>query len=130
MSAPLPIRRLLSWAPLLALGACVAPQAAPPPVRPAPAAAPAVPSAGLDRVMGRDARALVELFGDPDQDVRDQGARKLQFASSVCVLDTYLYAKAAGKEPVVTWIDARVPTGADFDRASCIAALTRRKEAR
>jgi hypothetical protein len=48
----------------------------------------------------------------------------------VCVLDAYLYPPAAGKEPVVTWIDARRPTGEDFDRASCIAALTRRGEAR
>lgn len=102
------------------------------PVQQAPGPAPAPPplTAGLDRVMGRDARALEELFGDPDQDVRDQGARKLQFASSACVLDAYLYAKTAGHEPVVTWIDARLPTGGDFDRASCIAALSRRREAR
>jgi len=27
---------------------------------------------------------------------------------------------------VATWIDARTPTGGDFDRASCVAALLRR----
>jgi hypothetical protein len=86
--------------------------------------------AGLDRVMGKDARALITLFGTPDQDVREEPARKLQYASAVCVLDAYLYPPAAGREPVVTHVDARLPNGDDIDRASCIAALSRRKAAR
>jgi hypothetical protein len=113
----------------LALSACATPPA---PVS-APMKGPAVPpplAAGLERVIGKDARALEVLFGAPDQDVREEGARKLQYASSVCVLDAYLYPKAAGREPVVTWVDARLPTGEDIDRASCIAALSRRAEAR
>jgi hypothetical protein len=95
--------------------------AAPPPVR---------IEAGLDRVMGKDARALIALFGSPDQDVREEPARKLQYASNICVLDAYLYPSAAGREPVVTHVDARLPNGDDIDRASCIAALSRRKAAR
>lgn len=86
--------------------------------------------AGLDRVMGRDARALQILFGEPDLDVREGRARKLQYAGPVCVLDAYLYAPGEGREPTVRYIDARTPAGDDFDRASCIAALTRRREAR
>ena len=117
-------------ASLLALAACVAAPA--PPVR-VPVKGPPVPpplATGLDRVMGKDARALEALFGTPDQDVREEGARKLQYTSAVCVLDAYLYARTAGAEPVVTWIDARLPGGDDIDRASCIAALSRRVEAR
>ncbi|ATE67103.1 hypothetical protein [Rhizorhabdus dicambivorans] len=91
---------------------------------------PARSEAGLDRVMGRDARALISQFGNPNQDVREDTARKLQYASGVCVLDAYLYPPAPGREPVVTHVDARLPTGEDIDRASCIAALIRRKEAR
>lgn len=87
-------------------------------------------AAGLERVIGKDARALEVLLGAANQDVREEGARKLQYASSVCVLDAYLYAKTPGREPVVTWIDARLPNGDDIDRASCIAALSRRAEAR
>lgn len=94
---------------------------APPPVR---------IEAGLDRVLGRDARALIVLFGTPDKDVREGTARKLQYLSGVCVLDAYLYPPATGREPVVRHVDARLPSGEDIDRASCIAALSRRKEAR
>jgi hypothetical protein len=122
--------RAAAFGTMIALSGCVStPQA---PVR-APVKGPAVPpaiAAGLDRVMGKDARALDVLFGTPDQDVREEGSRKLQYVSGVCVLDAYLYAKSPGKEPVVTWVDARLPNGEDIDRASCVAALSRRTEAR
>jgi len=77
----------------------------------------------LDRVMGKDARALVQMFGPPVQDVVEGAARKLQFASSDCILDTYLYAPAEGKEPVVSFVAARVADGRDAERNSCISAL-------
>lgn len=80
--------------------------------------------------MGQTAAALRALFGEPNLDVREGAARKLQFASGVCVLDAYLYPPAAGREPTVRYIDARLPAGDDFDRASCVAALSRRAEAR
>jgi len=81
--------------------------------------------AGLDRVVGRDAAALISLFGQPDADVREGNGRKLQFTGAACVLDAYLYPKGAGM-PVVTYIDSRQPDGSPIDRASCVAALTRR----
>ena len=81
-------------------------------------------------VMGRTARALEGLFGKPDLDVREGSARKLQFISQICVLDTYLYPPAAGGDPIVTHMDARLPDGRDMDRSSCVAALSRRQEAR
>ncbi len=85
---------------------------------------------GLERVLGADARALTGLFGAPDQDVREAGARRLQFAGPFCILDTYLYPPGGSSEPVVSYVDARQPDGRDIDRASCVAALVRRKEAR
>jgi hypothetical protein len=106
---------------------------------PARVSGPAVPSApppptysilGLESVMGQSARALIGLFGDPDLDVREGGARKLQFLGPACVLDAYLYAPRAGADPIVTHIDARLPDGRDIDRSSCVAALSRRREAR
>jgi hypothetical protein len=112
---------------------CVAPvrEGAAPPVRPPVAPPPpAYSSNGLETVMGQNARALVSLFGNADLDVREGPARKLQFLGPVCVLDAYLYPPRAGAEPVVTHVDARLPDGRDIDRSSCVAALSRREQAR
>jgi hypothetical protein len=96
--------------------------AAPPPPRPTPTYS----ISGLEGVIGRTARYVEEQFGKPQLDVQEGAGRKLQFASTVCVLDLYLYKRAGGGEPVVTYIDARQPDGRDFDRASCVAALSQR----
>ena len=105
--------------------------ATPAPQPPAPAARPSAFSvAGLESVMGRTAAAIEGLLGKPDLDVQEGDARKLQFSSSICVLDAYLYPPAGGAPPVVTYVDARLPDGRDIDRASCVAALTRAPAAR
>jgi hypothetical protein len=109
---------------VLALAGCVAPSATEAPVR--PASRPAFSTLGLESVMGRDADALQAQFGSPDLDVREGSARKLQFSGAACVLDAYLYPPARGREPVVTYVDARLPDGRDIDRASCVAALSAR----
>ena len=84
-----------------------------------------MPSGGLERVLGQDAAGLVRLFGQPDADVREGTARKLQFQGQFCVLDAYLYPKGDAA-PRVTYFDTREPDGSVIDRASCVAALTRR----
>jgi hypothetical protein len=111
----------------LLLAGCATPRTAPPAE---PGAPPAYSPLGLEGVMGANARALIAEFGAADLDVREGSARKLQFLGPVCVLDAYLYPPRAGAEPVVTHIDARLPDGRDFDRASCVAALNRRPQAR
>jgi hypothetical protein len=119
---------LLLLATALLAGCATAPRPAPP-VRaagPPPAAAAPRPLAGLEAVMGRNARVLVALLGDPGLDVREGPARKLQFLGPACVLDAYLYPPRGGGEPVVTHVDARMPDGRDIDRASCVAALSLR----
>ena len=118
------MRRTLGLVALASLAACTGGGE-----RPVTSTARAPMSGNLDRVLGRDANALRALFGDPDQDMRAMAGRRLQFAGPLCVLDAYLY-RGGSAEPVVTWIDTRTPAGADIDRASCIAALTRRKAAR
>ena len=109
----------------LAVTACAAPTTRPG----AASVAPAYTSVGLERVLGQDADGLVQLFGEPDAEVREGTARKLQFGSAICVLDAYLYPTGSAS-PRVTYLDAREPDGSAIDRASCVAALTRRKEAR
>ena len=115
----------------LLLAGCVAADSgqAPAPRAAAPAQRPIVLQ-GLESVMGRTAGMLSSQFGKADLDVREGTARKLQFVGAACVLDAYLYPPAAGGEPIVTHIDARLPDGRDMDRASCAAALSRRQEAR
>nr|WP_209023415.1 hypothetical protein [Sphingomonas jejuensis] len=79
-------------------------------------------TAGLERVLGHDAPALQRLFGEPQLDVREGPARKLQFGGA-CVLDAYLYPSRAGSAPVVTHVDARQADGRPIDRAACVSAL-------
>ena len=119
--------RILVVVSLALLSACATP---PPKLRAVPTVSIPMRPTGLERVLGQDARALTTLFGTPDQDVREDGARRLQFAGPFCILDTYLYPSRAGADPIVTYMDARQPDGKDIDRASCVAALVRRKEAR
>lgn len=111
------------------LAGCASTGTTPPPATPASVVAVPYNAVGLERVIGHDAAALVKLFGQPDADVREGTARKLQFQSRICVLDAYLYPRG-GEEPRVTYIDAREPDGSSIDRASCVAALTRRDGAR
>jgi hypothetical protein len=85
---------------------------------------------GLESVIGSTAGALVGQFGRPDLEIREGSARKLQFLSPVCVLDAYLYPPRGGGDPVVAHVDARLPDGREMDRSSCVAALSRREEAR
>lgn len=115
--------KIAALLPALLLAACATTQPAPRvagPRIPVP-----LPTAGLEAVMGQDSAALTRLFGNPDADVREGSARKLQFASAICVLDAYLYPKGK-EEPRVTWLDARERDGSPIDRASCVAALSRR----
>ena len=121
------MRRVMLLGTMIALAGCAA--QTPRPAAPVRAARIPIPytSLGLERVIGQNAAGLSALFGTPDADVREGTARKLQFGSSICVLDAYLYPKA-GSEPLVTYIDAREPDGSPIDRASCVAALTRREK--
>jgi len=121
------VRSLLFAATALTLGAC----ATTPPASQAVALTPApIRTMGLERVIGQNAATLTGLFGAADRDVTEASARRLQFASGICILDAYLYPAARGREPVVTHVDARQLDGRDIDRASCVAAMVRRREAR
>ena len=118
----------------LCLGLPLAACAPRPVAAPAPAARP-IPTqsygvAGLESVIGRTARVVEAQFGQAELDVREGTARKLQFAGPACVLDVYFYPARAGAEPIATHVDARLPDGGDFDRASCVAALARKMQSR
>ena len=82
-------------------------------------------ASGVERIMGKDARTVMAYLGRPVLDVREDAARKLQFSNRECILDAFLYPPAPGKEPIVTYVTARVPDGRDAEKNSCIAALSR-----
>lgn len=105
----------------LLLGACVSAPTAKPVAAPIPFPA----AGGPGTVIGRNTAQLVQLFGQPNAEVREGVGRKLQFASAICVLDAYLYPRGSG-EPTVTHVDARQTDGSPIDRASCVSALQRR----
>jgi hypothetical protein len=115
---------------LLLLAGCASQTATQEPAATAASAAAQRYTIGLESVIGRTAAVLQTQFGEPELDVREGTARKLQFASPICVLDAYLYPPAARGEPIVTHIDARMPDGRDIDRASCVAALQQQKKVR
>jgi hypothetical protein len=102
------------------------PHGTPPVTRPPVVVTPPRAPAGLEAVIGHDARALIALFGMPGLDAREGPARKLQFLGRACVLDAYLYPPRAGAEPVVAYVDTRLPDGRDTDKAGCVEALSRR----
>ncbi|TKD53387.1 hypothetical protein FBR43_02395 [Sphingomonas baiyangensis] len=104
---------------------------------PAPVAGTAPPppritysAVGLERVLGQNAGAVTALLGKPDADVTEGTGRRMQFGSGICVLDAYLYPPEGGGVPVVRHVDARQRDGGAIDRASCLAALTRRSGGR
>ena len=66
-------RRLVALLPALALAGCATAPATTA-SRPQPVAV-ALPSLGLESVMGQNAAALVRSFGQPDADVREGTAR-------------------------------------------------------
>ncbi len=117
------IRKLIILSALPALAACVSTGAVKTPALPTAAASPLSNVQGLELVMGKTANQLKRLFGNPQADVAEPPARKLQFSSGACVLDAYLYPEKSGGEGRVTHIDTRRSDGAEVDRVSCVNAL-------
>jgi nitrous oxide reductase accessory protein NosL len=74
------------------------------------------------RLTGMTQRDLVGYFGNPALQVPEGRSMKLQFRSSFCVLDAYLYPGQNGVLRV-TYVNTRTPSGADTDQAACISAL-------
>ncbi|GAA0478967.1 hypothetical protein GCM10009096_21170 [Parasphingorhabdus litoris] len=117
------IRKLFILLTLPAFGACVSATAVDSPALPTATASPLNKVQGLELVMGKTANQLKRLFGNPQADVVEPPARKLQFSSGACILDAYLYPQKSGGEGRVTHIDARRSDGAEVDRVSCVNAL-------
>lgn len=113
------MRRSSILALALLLSACATrevPAPAPTPVPPAPV------TREQGQLIGRTASELIGRFGAPTLRVQEGAGLKLQFRSADCVLDAYLYPSAGGVR--VTHVDTRYRSGADYNQAACIAALS------
>jgi hypothetical protein len=113
------MRRLAALSLSLLLAACAtAPKPAQPPVQQPPP--PSEHTSGA--IIGMTADELVRRFGSPALQIREGTSLKLQFRSSLCVLDAYLYP--AGNAPHrVTYVDTRTRSLANIDQALCIRSL-------
>ena len=87
---------------------------------------------GVRGIIGKQAASLTNRFGDPRIDLIEGDARKLQFASQLCVLDVFLYPMEAGQAPVATHIVTRLRKGGgQIDNTACINAVAaERRETR
>ena len=116
------MRRLLPAASLLVAACATTPER--PDEQPRPPTA-VLPSEHIhSSLLGLTASELVTHLGSPALQVREGVGVKMQFRSSQCVIDAYLYPPESGQGVTrVTHSDARLPSGADTSQAACIAAL-------
>ena len=76
------------------------------------------------RLLGLTAQELVGNLGNPQLQVREGNSLKLQFRSSRCVLDAYLYPTGNSTGPLrVTYVETGTPAGAGTDQAACVSAF-------
>jgi len=117
----MPMRRLIIASTLVLAGCAARPEA---PVVRAPAPVGARPPQVRSVILGLTASELVGHFGNPALQVREGVGLKLQFRSNRCVLDAYLYGPESGSGVQrVTYVETRLPSGANTDQAACISAL-------
>ena len=115
------MRRLTLLAALFLAGCATTPEAPPP----APKPTPVVQSPHIrSDLIGMTGGELVQRFGSPALQVREGAGLKLQFRGRDCILDAYLYPAPTGGVERVAHVDTRLKSGADYNQASCIAALS------
>ena len=113
------MRRLAALSLSLLLAACAtAPKPAQPPAQPPPP--PSEHTSGA--IIGMTADQLVRRFGTPALQIREGTSLKLQFRSSLCVLDAYLYPTGSAPHRV-TYVDTRTRSLGNIDQALCIRSL-------
>ena len=113
------MRRSIPLSLILFAAACAPrPQAASVPA----VVTPTAPPSQLGGLYGLNVQELAGRFGKPALQIHEGASVKLQFRGSRCVLDAYLYPSHDGQLRV-TYIDTRLPNGADMNQAACISAL-------
>ena len=113
------MRRLVILASLLVAGCETVPEQR----QPQPTPVTVSPHIRSD-LLGMTVSELVQHLGTPALQVREGQGLKLQFRTSRCVLDAYLYPPVGGQGPDrVTHVDTRLRSGASTDQRRCITAI-------
>ena len=116
------MRRLIPLAALLITGCASTPT--PEPVKPAVTVPEKTEDHDHSTLDGMTANELGQHFGQPRLQIREGDGTKLQFASSSCVLDAYLYPNPSGAGvPRVTHVDTRNFQGNPVNEQNCIASI-------
>ena len=113
--------RRLALASVMLLAGCATRPQQPPATPPQPVQAAPLPRAPA-LLTGLTAHEVVQHLGRPALQIQEGTSIKLQFRSSYCVLDAYLYPSTGGQLRV-THVDTRTPSGSGVNQASCISAL-------
>lgn len=116
------MRKILIASNSLLLAACAtAPQTAP--------SGPSVPVTTVHHgatLIGLSASDLVTRFGQPAFRLKEGPGTKLQWRSTSCVLDAYLYPRQGNRgDEYVTHVDTRRPSGDGLDFSTCVGLLAR-----
>jgi hypothetical protein len=90
-----------------------------------------------DYAIGIDSKSLVglapsqvtDMLGPADFRRNDGPAQILQYRSSTCVLDLFLYRAGGGDEPRVTYIEAHDRALAQMAPQACLASVVRGRRA-
>ena len=84
---------------------------------------PTAPPSQLGGLYGLNVQELASRFGKPALQIHEGSSVKLQFRGPRCILDAYLYPSSRDGQLRVTYVDTRMPSGADMNQAACISAL-------
>jgi len=87
-----------------------------------PTTQPLPPPVKQSSLYGLTPQELGGHFGKPALQIHEGNSVKFQFRGARCILDAYLYPGRDGQLRV-TYVDTRMPSGADMNQAACISAL-------
>jgi hypothetical protein len=114
------MRRILVPSPFLFLAACATQQT---PVQTEQQQSPPPATDTRGHLIGLTAEQLVQKFGNPALQIREENSWKLQFRSGMCVLDAYLYPGSGAQPYRVTYVETRTPSLGRIDQLDCVSSF-------
>lgn len=82
-----------------------------------------LPPPNPDQLMGLDAQGVTRLLGQPTLKRAEGPAHVWQYANRLCVLDVVMYDDEAKREPQVSYVELRDPTGGNAVPRNCFRSF-------